>query len=268
MNKSLLSAIAMMLCLVAVASDADAVSRRKLCKRQCGPAISAQCPSVGRQHRVCKRKLLKTCRRVSLEACSLTPTTSTTVVTVTSTTTSPTTVVTTTTTSTTTTSTTLTPKTVFITSAIVTGDLGGIAGADALCNDLASASSLPGTYKAWLSDSASSPATTFTKDHRYLLPDGTTLVANSWADLTDGTLVNDITQTESGGEVTNVLVMTNTYADGTAVPNGACQDFTSAAEEEAVGLGINVLSDSNWTSYATGGCTNSFYSYRLYCFEQ
>lgn len=252
--------------LMAVAPDADAASRRKLCKQQCGPMISAQCVGTGRQRRVCKRQVLKTCRRVSLESCNLTPTTSTTVVTVTSTTSPPPTDVTTTTTTSSTT-TTLPPKTVFITSATVTGALGGIAGADALCNSLAAASSLPGTYKAWLSDGTSSPATTFTKNYSYLLPDGTTIVAYSWADLTDGSLAHNIDQTESGSGVINVLVMTNTNTDGTTVVDGACQNFTSDSENEYLRLGINEPT-ADWTTYATGPCLSTFYAYQLYCFEQ
>lgn len=278
MTKLMLNAIATVVLLVAVAflmavaPDADAASRRKLCKQQCGPMIAAQCLGSGRQRRVCKRQVLKTCRRVSLESCNLTPTSTTTVVTVTSTTSPPPTVVTTTTTTTTTSSTTTTlpPRTVFITSATVTGNLGGIAGADALCNSLAAASSLPGTYKAWLSDGTSSPATTFTKNYSYLLPDGTTIVAYSWADLIDGTLASYIDQNESGSGVTNVLVMTNTNTDGTTIVDAACQNFTSDSEDEYLGLGINdgVGSSADWTTYATGPCLSTFYSYRLYCFEQ
>ncbi len=267
MTKLVLCAIATIVFLVAVAPDAGAVSRRKLCKQQCSPTISAQCPSAGRQRRVCKRQVLKTCRRVSLDSCSLSPTTSTTVVTGTTSTTTPPTTAVTTTTTTTSTTTTLTPKTVFITSATVTGDLGGIPGADALCNSLAAASSLPGIYKAWLSDSTSSPATAFTKDYMYVLPDGTTIVADNWADLTYWGPIDDIDQTESGSEVTNVLVMTNTNPDGTTDIDQPCQDFTSASENEFLTLGIN-FSGSQWTVYATGPCLSTFYTYHLYCFEQ
>ena len=42
---------------------------------------------------------------------------------------------------------------------------------------------------AWLSDSTASPSTRFTRSSvPYVLPDGTTVVANNWADLTHGTL--------------------------------------------------------------------------------
>src|SRR5438445_512912 len=43
------------------------------------------------------------------------------------------------------------PKHAFVSSAIVTGNLGGLTGADALCNDLAKKAGLGGTYVAWIS---------------------------------------------------------------------------------------------------------------------
>ena len=42
---------------------------------------------------------------------------------------------------------------VFITSTLHDGNLGGVAGADQICNELASDAGLPGTYMAWLSSS-------------------------------------------------------------------------------------------------------------------
>jgi hypothetical protein len=52
---------------------------------------------------------------------------------------------------------------VFVSSGIYAATLGGLSGADATCNSLAASAGLPGTYKAWLSDSASSPSTRFTQ---------------------------------------------------------------------------------------------------------
>src|SRR5207248_2675590 len=43
-------------------------------------------------------------------------------------------------------------KRVFVTSVMYDGNLGGLAGADAKCQARATAASLSGTYKAWLSD--------------------------------------------------------------------------------------------------------------------
>lgn len=75
--------------------------------------------------------------------------------------------------------------TVFATSKAFTGSIGGITKADAVCNSLAAAANLPGTFRAWLSDSTKSPATddAFTKSmmpHRMV--DGTA-VANSYAEM-------------------------------------------------------------------------------------
>ncbi|MCB1058064.1 MAG: hypothetical protein KDD11_21405, partial [Acidobacteria bacterium] len=50
---------------------------------------------------------------------------------------------------------------VFVTSVGHDGNFGGLAGADAFCQSLADAVSLGGTFKAWLSDSTTSPADRF-----------------------------------------------------------------------------------------------------------
>src|SRR6185312_9164199 len=55
-----------------------------------------------------------------------------------------------------------TQMTVFLTSGRFTGDLGGLAGADALCQGAASNGQLAGTFKAWLSDDLASAASRFT----------------------------------------------------------------------------------------------------------
>ena len=50
---------------------------------------------------------------------------------------------------------------------------------------------------AWLSDSTASPSSRFTHSSvPYVLPDGTTVVANDWADLTGGTLQHLINMDE------------------------------------------------------------------------
>ena len=49
------------------------------------------------------------------------------------------------------------PCKVFVTSTVHDGNLGGLVGADAICNSLASAAGLAGTYKAWLSDGSGWP---------------------------------------------------------------------------------------------------------------
>jgi len=49
------------------------------------------------------------------------------------------------------------PKKVFVSSQTYVGNLGGVAGADSLCQGLATAAGLTGTFKAFLSDSGVNP---------------------------------------------------------------------------------------------------------------
>jgi hypothetical protein len=123
---------------------------------------------------------------------------------------------------------------VFVTNATFSGDLGGLAGADAKCQAAASAANLSGTYRAWLSTTASSPAAdaTFTKaSGPYRRVDGVQVVAD-WADLTDGTLGAAIRVTETGTQLFNNSVWTHTLPDGTAggvAHGGDCAGWTEGS---------------------------------------
>ena len=91
------------------------------------------------------------------------------------------------------------------------GNLGGLAGADAKCDLLASNAGLTGTFRAWLSDGIDSPDTRFLKaGNPYVLVDNTTVIASDWTDLTSGSIQAPINLTELGGShpgpvFTNVL---------------------------------------------------------------
>ena len=80
-------------------------------------------------------------------------------------------------------------KTVFVTSTKHTGNLGGQAGADAICQSRASAAGLAGTFLAWISEgSIDEPRDRFTQSSAsYRRVDGTTIASN-WDDLIDGHL--------------------------------------------------------------------------------
>ncbi len=107
-------------------------------------------------------------------------------------------------------------RNVFVSSAIYTGNLGGLADADALCTALTAAAGETDNYLAWLADSTESPSARFAlgAGPYKLLGDGTT-IANDWTDLTDGTLDNKINKTESGGGIVlNRDVWTNVDTSG------------------------------------------------------
>ncbi len=152
---------------------------------------------------------------------------------------------------------------IFVTDVDVSGNLGGLSGADATCQSKASAAGLTGTFKAWLADSTNSPDTRFSKGTvPYKLVDGTT-IANNWADLTDGTIAAGIIKTQSNANIA-ARVWTNVASNGTAYGANHCQNWTSnsASYTARTGISSNV---TNWTNDSDFGCQNVG---RFYCFEQ
>jgi hypothetical protein len=157
-----------------------------------------------------------------------------------------------------------TPKKVFTTSTSYNGNLGGIPGADAKCAARAAAASLSGTYKAWLGDSATSPNASFTRGVAYYLVDGTTRVAQSYADLTDATLENAIAKNEFGSTFGGSAVWTNVAANGNPQANH-CSDWSSASSAVTGRTGQATSTGAAWTSLGTDNC-NALRP--LYCFQQ
>ncbi len=157
------------------------------------------------------------------------------------------------------------PCRVFVTSTAFGGILGGLAGADKICQDTAAAANLRGTYKAWLSDSTASPSTRFVRSTGpYQLVDGTR-IAGSWTSLTDGSLRAPINLSQTGVRVDNAdFVWTYTQPDGAAVTSGDhCGNWTVA-----IGNGLRGTvgsKDTNWTQSGSAACSTGQH---LYCFQQ
>lgn len=161
------------------------------------------------------------------------------------------------------------PCRVFITSSEHNADLNGLNGADTICNTLAQQANLPGSYRAWLSTTTQSPANRFTRNPGpYQLVNGTR-IANSWQDLTDGTIQNAINLDENGNPVpAPTRVWTYTLSNGQANPlaNQSCADWTNGT----TGVGETGFSDgvdATWTEIAAGG-VNCFGELPLYCVQQ
>lgn len=171
---------------------------------------------------------------------------------------------------------------VFVTSTKYNANLGGLSGADAICQERANTANLGGSWKAWLSDSVTSASSRLVHStNPYKLLDGR-VVANDWTDLTDGTIQNPIEITELGSRLTAPATCswcgfgfpwTNTNNEGNPVNSNAnriCNNFTSSAatgdttsfrQGYAFGTG-----PSQWTVYAvTSDCPAAN---ELYCFEQ
>ncbi len=160
-------------------------------------------------------------------------------------------------------------KTVFATSTAQNGNLGGMTGADALCQSLANAASLEGTYLAWLSDSTGSPITRFTQATvPYVRVDGT-VIADDWADLTDGDIQAPINIDETGAIVSG-NAWSNTDPDGSKTAKDiSCADWTRTffvpGAPETGFVGNTIQTNGTWTLDVIGLCPGAA---RLYCFEQ
>jgi len=161
------------------------------------------------------------------------------------------------------------PCRVFLTSTTRDGNLGGLSGADAICQGLATDAGLPGSYLAWLSDETQSPATRFKRSSGpYALVNGVT-IANDWTDLTGGTLDAAITVAETGATFDDLALRswTHTLADGTAggVLDEQCDNWSTGANGVSGDEGQVAATSDNWTDFASGTCNNLFH---LYCFQQ
>jgi hypothetical protein len=164
---------------------------------------------------------------------------------------------------------------VFVTSTRHDGNLGGFAGADAICNMRAEDADIGGTFTAWLSD--------FFTDARDRMPhamvpytrvDGAQVAAN-WDDLTAGHLAQPIDVNETGKSFVT-FVWTETNVDGTRViyPDAKSEYFNYCAgwtsnDKDHVGVagegGSSNATSFRWTY--TGGIDCDEQG-ALYCIER
>ncbi|MCE9577268.1 MAG: hypothetical protein K8W52_29235 [Deltaproteobacteria bacterium] len=155
------------------------------------------------------------------------------------------------------------PNLVFVTSTRHDGDLGGLAGADAICNARAHAANLPGTYRAWLSTATASALSRLGSASGWVRPDGK-LVARTRDDLAGDHLFYPPRLDELGHDAGTQLVRTATGAGGAMVAgSGTCGDYTSATDATWVAAGE--ASGGGWLFSAGFGssCTDLT---ALYCF--
>jgi hypothetical protein len=145
----------------------------------------------------------------------------------------------------------------------------GLAAADNVCRSLAAAAHLPApqSFIAWLSDSQQDAADRLTSNGPYRRVDGYS-IANSKADLLDGSVGNSIHVFENGSYEVEVpfTVFTETAADGTSLGT-ACDDWTSNRTGPPwVQSGDSAAARTGaWTNYTTKACDAT--ATRLYCFS-
>jgi hypothetical protein len=161
---------------------------------------------------------------------------------------------------------------VFVTEEIYQGNLGGLAGADAICQERADAAELGGTdWTAWLSTSDDEETETPGINAidripvgQYRLVDGATQVANDKADLTDGRLKAAIVMNEFGEVLPKGFAWTGTEPDGTNTGNN-CNNWTVNSSDFVGDWGFPQVTNEQWTKapYDPAECSKQ---YHLYCF--
>lgn len=172
---------------------------------------------------------------------------------------------------------------VFLTSEGYDGNLGGLEGADTLCQSLAATFDNKNAmnYRAWLSDSMGSPYLRFVHELKgdpnqvpvpYVMRNGIE-VASSFGELVVSGPFPGIYLTETDQVLEGREVWTNTDRDGHSLKSGDCNGWTSVDGEAT--YGVTWVSESSpdhrswvskgyWTRVAPGSCSHKR---RLYCFE-
>lgn len=169
-------------------------------------------------------------------------------------------------------------STVFLSSALYDGDLvsaatglgyggsDGVEAADYICQSLADAEGLSGSYMAWISTGpGDDPDSRFVQStNPYLLVNGTK-IADNWTDLTDGTLDAAINIDETGASVGSGSSHTYVGSNGQSAGADYCAAWTdSTGASDGADGNINSTS-SSWTSSGADLCSVTKH---LYCFEQ
>ncbi len=155
----------------------------------------------------------------------------------------------------------------FVTSTQYTGNLGGLAGADALCQGAALAGSLGGTWRAWLSTPSVNAIDRIQDVSPWYLIDRETLVFPVHASLRGPSLV-PIGQNEYGPfdwETMGFGDRVVRTGSQSGIADDTCSGFTSASGDEYGTYGWLDEPDE-WGGVQSGRCDSS--NARLYCFEQ
>jgi hypothetical protein len=160
-------------------------------------------------------------------------------------------------------------RVVFVTSLAYTGDLGGIAGADAKCQSSADASTssrIKGrTFVAWVSTPTNAVSARLTHGTMpYVRPDGEA-IATEWNTLVDGALDNGIAVDELGDTHNTGNAWTGTNSSGATSAQFACMSWTSFAGTYPGERGNVGGNGSGWSGSGLGACDST---HRLYCFER
>lgn len=152
------------------------------------------------------------------------------------------------------------PKRIFVTTTQQNGNLGGLNGADQICQTLADAVDPGSLWKAWLSDSSTNAIDRIADVGPWYRMDRTGLIFPSKASISSWPLLF-ISLQENGSSISNIP-WTGTDPDGYNTGDN-CSDWGSTAANGTIGQNSSLT--GGWTEAFLNGCT----AVRpLYCFEQ
>jgi hypothetical protein len=151
----------------------------------------------------------------------------------------------------------------FVTSVDVTGNLGGIAGADGTCQALAASANLyrPETFKALLASFTSGLSVTsrIQFDGPWYRRDGLVFAHNK-AELVGGAVTLPLNVTESGGYLGTAVALTGAFHNGAAISGFDCGGWTlGSGAIETSGALVNSIAfapsgGTRWLDVANVGC--------------
>jgi len=172
------------------------------------------------------------------------------------------------------------PRLVFLTSETFTGNLGGLAGADQRCNELAAASLLEGSFRAWLLVDGQTLAARFPEFSGVptawnFMSMGNELLAKNFEQLVSQGPAGPLAYTEQGEAFTESYVWTNITAAGLTA-GGDCGQWTGEAGVALVGHSGFVPDEGpkalawhqqrHWTDW-NGYQQFCYKSYPIYCIQ-
>jgi hypothetical protein len=155
------------------------------------------------------------------------------------------------------------PNRVFTTAGLFDGDLGGVPGADASCNDAAAAAALGGAWRAYLAVDtvrAGERIVEASSPNQWVRLDGAPAFSNPSELLGNLPPTAALSLTETGGLTSaNVWTGVNSFGSG----NRTCDGWTSSTSSRTGTYG-RAASVFGWSNSGNAGC-NTLHA--LYCFE-
>jgi hypothetical protein len=156
------------------------------------------------------------------------------------------------------------PLHVFVSSTTMTGNLGGVEGADARCNMLAQGAGLKGKYYAWLSTAGVNALDRTKGDGPWVLVDESH-VTDAKREFGEGLIDYPIQKDEKGNAVPagETHVWTGTGPDG-KFGNADCNGWTDTNGNGVVGEAKS-MAVNGWLAIGNDPCAAEN---RIYCFEE